>query len=412
LNGIRITITSNNNTVKGVFMRPPKYLMLVTTLAMLVLSACAPIRPLPGGATTPMAAPMGAAAANPLAGTSWILTELDGQAPLADATVTLRFEADGSAGGSDGCNNYFTTYTVDGDAISFGVGGSTMMACPEPIMTQAAAYQTALASAAAFAVADGVLTLSNADGAPVAVFAAQSSELAGSAWDVTNYNNGREAVVGVLADTGLTVVFGDDGTIGGSAGCNNFRGGYTVDGNTIAIGPLATTRMMCPTPEGVMEQEAEFVAALESAATYRIDGNQLELRTADDALAVWMVRAEPEAAAASKAAVTGAVTYLVRTALPEDAVVTVSIHNKQLADAPPAMTLLGEQVIATEGSQVPIAYAVEYDPAAVQEGALYAIGARINDSAGTLLFVSTTVNPVITQGNPTENVEILVEPVQ
>ena len=390
-------------------MRQPKYLLLVATFAMLLLSACAPIRPLPGGA----AAPMGAPATNPLAGTSWLLTELDGQAPLADATVTLRFEADGSAGGSDGCNNYFTTYTVDGDAIAFGVGGSTMMACPEPIMTQAAAYQTALSSAVTFMVADGVLMLHNADGAAVAVFAAQSSDLAGSAWDVTNYNNGREAVVSLLADTTLTAVFGADGTISGSAGCNNFSGSYTSDGaGVIAIGSLATTRKMCPTPEGIMAQEAEFLAALESAATYRIDGANLEMRTADDALAVRMVRAQAVADAAGAAAVTGAVTYRVRMALPDDAVVTVSIHNKQLADAPPEMTLLGEQVIATAGSQVPIAYAVEYDPAAVQEGALYSIGARINDSAGTLLFVSTTVNPVITQGNPTENVEILVEPVQ
>ena len=59
-----------------------------------------------------------------------------------------------------------------------------------------------------------------------------------------------------------------------------------------------------------------------------------------------------------------------------------------------------------------IPFAVEYDTAAVQEGALYSIGARINDGAGNLLFVSTTTNPVITQGNPTEGVEILVQPVQ
>jgi heat shock protein HslJ len=392
-------------------MHQPKLLVLAALFAMLALAACAPIRPLPGGATAPLDAGMGAPADNSLAGTAWMLTELAGQPPLADVTVTLHFEADGSAGGSDGCNSYFISYTVDDAAITFGVGGSTMMACAEPIMTQAAAYQAALASAATFAAADGVLTLLDADGAAVAVFAAQSSDLAGSAWNVVNYNNGKEAVVGLLADTTLTVAFGDDGSISGSAGCNNFRGGYTVDGATIAIGPLATTRMMCPTPEGVMEQEAAFIAALESAATYRIDGDRLDLRTADDALAAVMVRAEP-AAATDAAAVTGAVTYLVRMALPDDAVVTVSIHNAQLADAPPEMTLLGEQVIATAGSQVPIPFAVEYDPAAVQEGALYSIGARINDAAGNLLFVSTTVNPVITQGNPTENVEILVEPVQ
>ena len=392
-------------------MHQPKLLVLAALLAMLALAACAPIRPLPGGAAAPMDAGMGAPADNPLAGTAWVLTELAGQPPLADVTVTLHFEADGSAGGSDGCNSYFNSYTVDGAAIEFGVGGSTMMACAEPIMTQAAAYQAALAGAATFAVADGVLTLLDADGAAVAVFAVQSSDLAGSAWSAVNYNNGREAVVGLLADTTLTVAFGDDGSISGSAGCNNFRGGYTVDGATIAIGPLATTRMMCPTPEGVMEQEAAFIAALESAATYRIDGDRLDLRTADDALAAVLVRAEP-AAATGAAAVTGAVTYLVRMALPDDAVVTVSIHNAQLADAPPEMTLLGEQVIATAGSQVPIPFTVEYDPAAVQEGALYSIGARINDGAGNLLFVSTTVNPVITQGNPTEGVEILVEPVQ
>lgn len=378
--------------------------LVLTAIAVLVLAACVPVSRV-GSDAAPMAAP----ANDPLAGTGWLLTELGGQAPLDGTTVTLNFEAGGSAGGNDGCNSYFTTYTVDGAAITFGMGGSTMMACPEPIMTQAAAYQAALAAAATFGVADGVLTLSDAGGAAVAVFAAQSSDLAGSAWDAINYNNGKSAVVGVMLDTQLTATFGTDGTINGSAGCNNFMGSYTSDGvSAIQIGPLATTRKMCPVPEGIMEQEAQYLAALESAATYRIDGNRLELRTADDAMAANFERA---AAAAAPAAVTGSVSYLVRMALPEDAIVTVSIHNKQLADAPPEMTLLGEQVIPAQGSQVPIAYAVEYDPTAVQEGALYSIGARITDGAGNLLFVSTTVIPVITNGNPTENVEIIVDPV-
>lgn len=379
-------------------------ILVSTAIAVLVLSACVPVNRVGSGG-----APLAAPANDPLAGTGWLLTELGGQAPLDGTTVTLNFAAGGSAGGNDGCNSYFTSYTVDGAAIAFGMGGSTMMACPEPIMTQAAAYQAALAAAATFAVADGVLTLSDASGAAIAVFAAQSSDLAGSAWDAINYNNGKSAVVGVMLDTHLTATFGADGTINGSAGCNNFMGSYTSDGvGAIQIGPLATTRKMCPVPEGIMEQEAQYLAALESAATYRIDGDRLELRTADDAMAANFQRA---AAAAAPAAVTGSVSYMVRMALPEDAIVTVSIHNKQLADAPPEMTLLGEQVIPTQGSQAPIAYSVEYDPTAVQEGALYSVGARITDGAGNLLFVSTTVIPVITNGNPTENVEIIVDPV-
>ena len=44
--------------------------------------------------------------------------------------------------------------------------------------------------------------------------------------------------------------------------------------------------MFCTEPEGVMDQEAEFLGALQSAATFRITGNMLELRTAGDQIAV------------------------------------------------------------------------------------------------------------------------------
>jgi heat shock protein HslJ len=68
-----------------------------------------------------------------------------------------------------------------------------------------------------------------------------------------------------------------------------------VDGASIDIGPAATTRMMCAA-EGVMEQESQYLAALEMAEVYRVDGDALELRTADGALAV-SYGAQPAAAA-------------------------------------------------------------------------------------------------------------------
>lgn len=95
----------------------------------------------------------------------------------------------------------------------------------------------------------------------------------------------------MLAGTELTVAFGADGRVTGSAGCNTFMGGYKQEDGTITIGPLASTRKLCAEPAGVMEQEAQFLAALESAATYQLDGDMLHLRTADDALAVTMRRA-------------------------------------------------------------------------------------------------------------------------
>ena len=71
--------------------------------------------------------------------------------------------------------------------------------------------------------------------------------------------------------------------------------------------------------------------------------------------------------------------------------------------------LLGEQQIVTGGCQVPIAFALDYDPAAIDPRLTYAVSARITVD-GQLLFTSTTATLVITRGNPTD-VEIVVQPV-
>jgi heat shock protein HslJ len=42
--------------------------------------------------------------------------------------------------------------------------------------------------------------------------------------------------------------------------------------------------MACLEPEGVMDQEQEYLAALEIADTYKIEGLTMEMRTADGAL--------------------------------------------------------------------------------------------------------------------------------
>ncbi len=106
--------------------------------------------------------------------------------------------------------------------------------------------------------------------------------------------------------------------------------------------------------------------------------------------------------------VTGTVTYLQRIALPEDAVLTVEILDVSLADA--AATVVGRSVLPSPG-QVPIAYEVIYDPGIIQDTHTYSMHAKIVDGAGNLLFISDTITPVITDGNPTENVEVLVVPV-
>jgi heat shock protein HslJ len=160
-----------------------------------------------------------------------------------------------------------------------------MMMCEQAVMDQEGAYLKALEEAKTYAIKGDQLTLSGEDGTPLAVYKAQSQDLAGTNWEVTAYNNGQQAVVGVLEGTTLAVNFSEDGNLSGNAGCNQYNGAYEVNGDQITIGPLASTMKICGDPEGVMDQEAQFLAALESAASYQIEGDVLEMRTKDEALA-------------------------------------------------------------------------------------------------------------------------------
>ena len=72
----------------------------------------------------------------------------------------------------------------------------------------------------------------------------------------------------------------------GSAGCNDYFAAYKTEGDNISIGPIGSTRKICAEPEGIMEQEQQYLAALETAATYSLRGDTLDLRTAEGARAV------------------------------------------------------------------------------------------------------------------------------
>lgn len=231
-----------------------------------------------------------AATTSTLADTQWVLTTLGGNTPITGTQITLNFGDDGRVSGTDGCNRYMGSYTESGDSLTFGPLAGTMMACPEDITAQAAVFGVALQNTETFTMTDSELSLLRG-GSAVATFSKLSTSLAGTTWNVTNYNNGKQAVVGVIEGTTLTLEFGEDGSVSGSAGCNNYTGSYTQGDGTITIGPLASTMMMCTEPAGVMDQEMQFLAALQSAATYQLDGSRLDLRTAEDAMAISATRA-------------------------------------------------------------------------------------------------------------------------
>ena len=220
-----------------------------------------------------------------LTGQVWALTDLEGKAPIQDTGITVQFNTDGSLGGSSGCNQYNGTYTASGSSLTIQLGGSTMMACAQPVMDQESLYLKAFQGVTAYTVSGDKLTLFGSDNKEIANYKATSQDLAGTSWDVIGYNNGKQAVTSVIAGTQMDIQFGNDGTVSGNSGCNTYNGTYTVNGNQIQFGSMASTRMACGDPAGIMEQESQYLAALETAATYQVENNVLELRTADGALA-------------------------------------------------------------------------------------------------------------------------------
>ena len=96
------------------------------------------------------------------------------------------------------------------------------------------------------------------------------ASLPGTSWTLTSLD-GNDPVAG----TAITAEFGEDGAVFGSGGCNTYNGGYTVDGDSIQMGPFASTKMACEEP--VSAQEFAFFAAMEGATGYTIDGDTLEI---------------------------------------------------------------------------------------------------------------------------------------
>jgi heat shock protein HslJ len=249
-----------------------------------------------------------------LEGTPWKLVSYvaaDGSASgaLAGTEVTATFRA-GRLTGSAGCNSYSGTYQLAGSAITISGVAGTLRFCAVPpgVMEQESAYLAALGRVAKFDIAGETLTLRDQAGSALLSYVPQpQAPLEGTTWSAQDYNNGHGGVVSLIAGSEITARF-EGGRVAGSAGCNAYTAPYSLDGSAIVaalansrlrgggeasasgsagspieIGPAASTRRACAQPPGVMEQEAAYLAALETARVYRVEGSRLFLETATGA---------------------------------------------------------------------------------------------------------------------------------
>jgi putative lipoprotein len=105
----------------------------------------------------------------PLVGPEWVAEDIGGRGVADRVRSTLTFGADGRVAGSGGCNRIAGSYTLAGEAITFGQMISSMMACPPAVGEQEQRFLQALGQAKRWRITpEGWLLLLDAEAKPLA----------------------------------------------------------------------------------------------------------------------------------------------------------------------------------------------------------------------------------------------------
>ena len=103
---------------------------------------------------------------------------------------------------------------------------------------------------------------------------ASAQALAGTAWNAIEVAG---TAVTAKGDRRPHLIFGADGRVAGTDGCNRLDGSYTAKGESISFGPLAMTQMACP---GIDEIATRFRSLLKGTGQWRLADGRLEFRDA------------------------------------------------------------------------------------------------------------------------------------
>ncbi len=154
-------------------------------------------------------------------------------------------------------------------------GGRTTLRLAVPIAAVALVL-AACSSGGGSAATDAASPAASAEAPSSAPGAAPAIE--GTTWQLTEYAGPQGNTVPVPDKLAATASF-EGGTVSGTGGCNNYNGTYTLDGDTIKVGPLAMTRMACGDVQNALE--TAFTGLLGRVETWSVMGDTLELKTAD-----------------------------------------------------------------------------------------------------------------------------------
>lgn len=89
-------------------------------------------------------------------------------------------------------------------------------------------------------------------------------------WHVSSIQNKA-----VIANSQAQLTFNIENKLSGSVSCNIIFANYTVEGDAISIGPIATTQKMCLPAS--MDQEQVLLAALNKVKRFQLSNGELSM---------------------------------------------------------------------------------------------------------------------------------------
>jgi heat shock protein HslJ len=213
-----------------------------------------------------------------LDGRTFVSTAVNGHALVPGSQVQLTFRDGRDLGASAGCNTIGGTYTLTDGVLRLQAAQMTEMGCDPERHAQDEWLVEFLSAGPALTLTGNELTLAR-DGTTIRLVDREVAQpdlpLAGPVWTLESLIVG-DAVGSIPGGVVATLTFGPDGRVDVNAGCNRGGGTAIVDGDQIAFGPIATTKMACQGPAG--DIEAAMLDVLRAGRlTFAIDASRLTL---------------------------------------------------------------------------------------------------------------------------------------
>lgn len=101
--------------------------------------------------------------------------------------------------------------------------------------------------------------------------------LAATAWDLVAFRADNGSIAAPLPGAEPLIIFGESGTLSGSAGCNLYSAAYRINGSTIAVEPVDGTEAHPAAEQSLVQQENRYRELLAAAASYKVEGDRLVL---------------------------------------------------------------------------------------------------------------------------------------